>query len=101
MKASTTMQLSRGNAVVNTGLKAAMGALHVLDDAGCTVTGIRVTGATPIIIIDKPWPFARGGMRLIRPLGLSREIIYAARVHGVQVEWSECVPAPRRAVEGA
>ena len=79
----------------NEQLKAAMAALHHLDDHGCLVRSIRLGDQRPVITIDRPaqHAFLRGAMRRRERIGQVQRTLIAAPFHGCQVEWevSECV----------
>lgn len=66
----------------------ALGALHFLDDAGATVTGIEVHGGRPLITLDgQPPRFVRGALHKSHTVGDHRESVMVAMVQGCRVEW--------------
>ncbi len=79
--------LSSGNSAMNGALGAAMGALHLLNDAGCVVVEIKLRGGRPTLVIDQPPTFVHGAAKITRTHRGMRDTIYAAPFHGVQLEW--------------
>jgi len=79
------------NDIVNTQLKAAMAALHVLDDAGATVLNVALGDRRPVITIDSAPAsvFVRGALHARVRIGNHVRRTMAASVHGCQVEWQE------------
>lgn len=66
----------------------AIGALHFLDDAGATVTGIEVRGGRPVITLDgEPPRFVRGALYKSQRHGDRRECVMVAMVQGCRVQW--------------
>jgi hypothetical protein len=67
----------------------ALGALHFLDDAGATVTGIEIHGGRPLITLDgQPPRFVRGALHKSHTVGDHREHVMVALVQGCRVEWT-------------
>lgn len=67
----------------------ALGALHFLDDAGATVTGIEIRGGRPLITLDgQPPRFVRGALHKSHTIGGRREHVMVALVQGCRVEWT-------------
>lgn len=75
------------NSLIRSGLNQALGALHALADQGETVIGVRVESRNPVLTIEPPHS------EFVRAAGVSRKrrghrsTTFAARLHGVQVEW--------------
>ena len=86
--------LSPGNAALNTGLTAAMGVLHRLDEMGLTAKSIDVRGGRPVVQIEPPpiHSFVRGAMRRRERRGNALHTVIAAPFHGVQIEWDAVRP---------
>ncbi|KAF1692736.1 hypothetical protein CSC62_13965 [Pseudoxanthomonas jiangsuensis] len=70
-------------------LKAAMGALHLLDERGLCVRDIRLSGSRPVFEIDPPpaGGFLRGAMRRRETFNGVTRMVMATAFHDCQVEW--------------
>lgn len=67
----------------------ALDALHFLDDAGATVTGIDVRGGRPLITLDgQPALFVRGALHKSHTVDGHHEHVMVALVQGCRVEWT-------------
>jgi len=74
----------------------ALGALHFLDDAGATVTGIEIRGGRPLITLDgQPPRFVRGALHKSRTIAGQREHVMVAMVQDCRVEWTIRTIQPR------
>ena len=73
----------------NTLLKAAMGAVHLLDQRGIAIRDIRLAGSKPVIEIDPPpaGAFLRGAMRRRERFNNITRTVIATTFHECQVEW--------------
>lgn len=87
------------NKIINTGLLAAMGALHRLSELGCTVTRIEVTGRNPVIWVDGGLAADAlpGGRKCVVKVGNTRQVTMAADLNGCQVQWRETYLVPGQA----
>jgi len=66
-----------------------LGALHFLDDAGATVTGIEIRGGRPVITLDgEPPRFVRGALHKSYPTRTGNEHVMVAMVQACRVEWT-------------
>ncbi|MGP1666708.1 MAG: hypothetical protein ACTS5I_12505 [Rhodanobacter sp.] len=76
------------NEILRSAACKAVGAIFFLDDAGATVTSIEVRGGRPLIRMDgAPDQFIQGAIRKSQRVGMLRECVMVAMVHGCQVEW--------------
>lgn len=83
----------------NDGLKAAMAALHVLNDHGVMVLSIELGDRRPVITICPPGDtrWIRGAMKSrTHSRGITRTVM-AAPFHGCQLEWSSSEARTREA----
>lgn len=78
------------NSLIRSGLNQAIGALHQLADSGCTVLSVTLESRNPVLKIEPPTSeFLRAAGAIKRRVTFhgQRWTTFAARVHGVQVEW--------------
>ena len=70
-------------------LKAAMGAVHLLDESGLAIRDIRLTGSRPVIEIDPPpvGSFLCGALRRRVTFCNVTRTVMATAFHDCQLEW--------------
>lgn len=73
----------------NAMLKAALGAVPLLDERGLAIRDIRMAGSRPVIEIDPPpaGSFLRGALRRRVTIGNVTRTVMATAFHDCQLEW--------------
>lgn len=79
------------NGLVRDALAAALGCLHLLADAGCTVISIDISQRRPVIELDAPPPlrFIRGALRRRHSVDGWCVTTRVAVVRGCLVQWTD------------
>lgn len=90
--------MNRMNGLIASALAIALGGLHRLSDAGCTVVRVDVQSGRPVLCLDAPppGPWVRGAMRRRQCLGGEQVTVMVADYHGCLIQWMERAPVRRR-----
>lgn len=81
-----------GNESIRRGLALAMGELHRLEQLA-TVVSVDVSGARPVLTLDKPIAAAQGNY-ITRKCGDRRTTVWVAQHNGCQLECESEQPLP-------
>lgn len=91
--------MNAANENIKTALKLALGAIFALDDAGVGVLDVEISGARPVITVDREPSIATPGRAVTEKIGGVRLTSHVAELRGCRVRWTSS--APCRAEGGA
>ena len=86
------------NETIKTAINLALGALFTLDDAGVAVLDVDVSGARPIITVDRAPPMAAPARAVTETIGGVRSTLHVAELRGCRVQWTSVPYKPARSV---
>lgn len=87
----------RNNDAARAAFESVLIALDKLQACKSKVHAVFYGGAKPVVVVEKPPAFVRGGLTNRQVVNDTLQHTYAAPFNGVQLQWIECTPIVREA----